>query len=409
MKMKERRWKTTFKILTVTMILLLVACVGVPAYSESTSYSKEVVFGALLDLTGDWSSLGESSQVVLNIAIKDIQSYLSRVQSGLRIKLIVEDTEGDPLVAVEKLKNLTEQGVRVFIGPQSSAEVKAVKEYADKNGILVISQGSTAHSLAFPQDNVFRFCPDDVSEGQVMSTLMWEDGVRVVVPMWRDDAGNAGLYVAIKGSFEALGGTVLDGVRYSPTTKDFSKKIASLSSQVSEAITQHGANATAVYLAAFGEVVQIFNQTSTSSHLSRIRWYGGNGITLSSSLVNNPPAAQFAIKSDFISPIFGLDKSAQDKWEPISKQISSKIGRDVDAFTLAAYDALWVATLACLTVGDANNSSALREAFIETANFYYGTTGWTVLNNAGDRKFANYDFWMVQGDEGVFRWKHIAQ
>ena len=105
MKMKERRWKATFKILTATITLLLVVCVGVPAYSESTSYSKEVIFGALLDLTGDWSSLGESSQVVLNIAIKDIQSYLSRIQSGLRIKLIVEDTEGDPSAAVEKLKN----------------------------------------------------------------------------------------------------------------------------------------------------------------------------------------------------------------------------------------------------------------------------------------------------------------
>lgn len=80
--------------------------------------------------------------------------FFSDFNSTAKVKLIIEDTKTDPEVALEKLRNLSEMGIRVVIGPDSSAEVEAVKAYADENGILVISQSSTAISLAIPGDNV---------------------------------------------------------------------------------------------------------------------------------------------------------------------------------------------------------------------------------------------------------------
>ena len=389
--------------------MLLIAGIGVLALGENTSPPTEVVIGALLDLSGDWSSLGESSEVALDIALKDVQPYLSRIRSTIKVKLIIEDTAGNPLLALEKLKSLADQGVKVVIGPQSSAEVKAVKEYADTNSILIMSQGSTAHPLALPQDNILRFCPDDVSEGQIITELMWQDGVRVIVPIWRDDAGNESLYVAIKRSFEGRGGLVLDGVNYHSTTKDFSREIASLNSQTNQAIAKHGLNAVGIYAAAFNEIASILEQASVNTNLSYVHWYGSNGIALSETLVSNRQAAQFAMKSGFPCPIFGLDKRARDKWEPVSEEISARIGRGVDAFTLAAYDAFWVTILTYAALGDTDNFEALKQAIVETASSYYGTTGWTALNNAGDRKAYNYDFWGVQEHQGSFQWERVAQ
>jgi branched-chain amino acid transport system substrate-binding protein len=46
---------------------------------------------------------------------------------------------------LEKLKNLAAKGVRIVIGPATSADVQEVEDYADKNGILIISPSSTAH------------------------------------------------------------------------------------------------------------------------------------------------------------------------------------------------------------------------------------------------------------------------
>ena len=47
-----------------------------------------------------------------------------------------------------------------------------IKPFADANNILVISQGSTASSLAIPNDNIFRFCPNDIREADAIVALM---------------------------------------------------------------------------------------------------------------------------------------------------------------------------------------------------------------------------------------------
>ena len=99
-----------------------------------------------------------------------------------------------------------------------------MKDYADKNGILLVSPSSTAPSLAVPGDNIFRFVPDDTHQAQAISKKMWQDGVRVVVPMWRTDVYGNDLLNSTKYNFEMLGGRVVDGVGYIPRTGDFSAK-----------------------------------------------------------------------------------------------------------------------------------------------------------------------------------------
>ena len=226
----------------MAVVLLLPALTGCVKEKivEVPTKPTEVVFGALLSLTGDLSSSGESSQAALEIAVEDVNAYFSAIGSKIRVGLIVEDTKTEPAVALEKLQNSAREGVRVVIGPQSSAEVTTLKDYADENGILLLSQSSTAPSLAIPGDNVFRFCPDDNHQAKAVARMMWEDGIRAVVPMWRGDLWGDELSNATKDSFEELGGKVLDGIRYSPVTKDFSTELESLNSKVGQAIAQHG-------------------------------------------------------------------------------------------------------------------------------------------------------------------------
>ena len=73
--------------------------------------------------------------------------------------------------------------MRVVIGPVCSAEVETIKAYAEENGILLVSPSSVVPSLAIPDDNVFRFCPDATHQAEAIARLMWEDGVRVVIPL----------------------------------------------------------------------------------------------------------------------------------------------------------------------------------------------------------------------------------
>ena len=67
---------------------------------------QRVTLGALLPLTGAWSSVGESEDAAVKIAIKDVNAYFSKSNSNIRIGLIVEDTRTDPTISLEKLQDL---------------------------------------------------------------------------------------------------------------------------------------------------------------------------------------------------------------------------------------------------------------------------------------------------------------
>ena len=141
----------------------------------------------------------------------------------MRLKVI--DVHGDPQATVRALRRLAAAGARVVIGPQASAEVRAVRAAAGAIGVVLISQGSTAHSLAVRGDNVFRFVPDDLREGEALVALLRRDGVDAIVPVWRNDAGNAGLADSVLKRFRRLGGSVADGVRYGTGVSDFTPTI----------------------------------------------------------------------------------------------------------------------------------------------------------------------------------------
>jgi branched-chain amino acid transport system substrate-binding protein len=329
--------------------------------------------------------------------------------SPRRVRLVVEDTGTDPAAALERLRGMAARGIRIVVGPQTSAEVAAVKAYADQNGILVLSQGSTARSLSLPGDNVYRFAQDDTFEAQAVTALLAHDGIRAVVPVWRGDAGNDGLAASVRDSFQALGGSVADGARYSPTATDFAAVVDTVGQQARRAIDEYGAAAVGIYLAAFDEVVPLFHQAARDPVLASLRWYGSDGVALSEGLARDAPAARFAAGAGYPNPIFGLPEETRATWEPIVQRVSATIGRIPESFAISAYDALWLATRAHLEAGDLESPAVLKAALERAAESYSGATGSTAFDEAGDRKVGSYDFWAVRERDGAFRWARIAQ
>ncbi|HET7146920.1 MAG TPA: penicillin-binding protein activator [Candidatus Nitrosopolaris sp.] len=393
---------------------------------------QSITLGALLPLSGASSSLGESEDAAIKIAIKDVNEYFSKRNSDTRVGLIVEDTQTNPAISLEKLQDLAAKGVRIVIGPGTSAEIQQVKDYADKNGILLVSPSSTAPSLAVPGDNIFRFVPDDTHQAQAISNKMWKDGVRVVVPMWRTDVYGNDLLNATKYNFQMLGGKVVDGVGYVPRTGDFSaslnrinfmiwdQDLRALSFKISPAIAQYGADKVGIYLVSFDEVVPIFIEAQNQPLLSMVKWYGSDGSALNDKLVRNIEAAMFAAKTGFVNPIYGVDNNNSYKFKLIDNQIQKIIGRVPRSYAEVAYDSFWVASLTENSTGGSKDINFLKKSFLKIANSYPGITGDASLNAAGDREHADYDFWAIKAnnrtgnsgnsnDQNVYGWGQIGR
>ena len=400
--------------------------------TESTRYivpmegQNSILIGALLPLTGTSSSTGEEAEASLRLAVDDVNNQFAKTGLPTRVGLIIEDTKTDPAVALEKLKDLASKGIRVVIGPSTSAAVAAVKEYADKNDILIVSSSSTAPSLAIPDDNVIRFVPDDTHQAEILAKQMWDEGKRVVIPIWRTDVFGNNLQSALKESFESLGGKMLDGVGYDPPVGNFAaslhrinfivweQELRSLTSKVNDAVKQYGADKVGVYIVAYDEIVPILIQANRHQELQSVSWYGSDGSAQLEGLIKNVEAAEFAVKTNFLNPIYGLD--ATDSFKKLETRIVEEIDRVPTSYAQVTYDEFWVAALT-LKDGSAlqqDDIGSLREAFINTANSYVGVTGRTELNDAGDRKYGAYDFWAVRPvyedvkNKASFEWTNVA-
>jgi len=394
-------------VLHVIVCGLLLALVSFAANVEAKqSKSQPTKIGVLVSLTGSWSTLGKNTVAALQIAANQIAA---QTRGRQRFQLLIRDTQLDPSEALDAIRDLNSRGVKIIIGPQSSAEVAMIKPFADANNILVISQGSTASSLAIPNDNIFRFCPNDIREAEAIVALMQHDGIRVIVPLWRNDAGNNGLHDSVQIRFQALGGTVAPGFRYEPTTSDFSTADSSVSSQIVSLIAG-GTNPSsiAVYLAAFDEVVGVFDLAWNYPALVNTVWYGSDGVALSAVLLDDPVAGAFAIHSRYPNPIFGLPDALRNRWQPIADAIEARTGITADAFALSAYDALFVVQNALVHANPQKNFGNFKAAFVNEADHFNGVTGSTALDAAGDRENGDFDFWAVRLQDARATWVRIG-
>lgn len=394
------------KIRVIPPLIIFGAFVALVGFSTEVraAKSKPVKIGVLVSLTGSWSSLGQNTVAALQIASADLKNIRPQFRPA-RFRLLVRDTQLDPSRALEAIQDLDRRGVKIVIGPQSSSELAMIKPYADAHDILVISQGSTASSLAIPGDNIFRFCPNDTREAAAMVALLQHDGIRAIVPLWRNDAGNNGLHDSVQVRFQALGGTVTPGFRYEPTTTDFSAAENAVSSQITNLIAG-GTNPSsiAVYMAAFDEVVGVFDLAWNYPALVSAAFYGSDGVALSAALLADPVASAFAIHSGYPNPIFGLPDSLRNRWQPIADAIEARTGITPDAFALSAYDALFVVQLALQRPKAQKNFDRFKAEFVDEAGHYNGVTGSTALDAAGDRENGDFDFWAVRLQGATATW-----
>jgi ABC-type branched-subunit amino acid transport system substrate-binding protein len=139
--------------------------------------------------------------------------------------LLVENSRTDPVETIHALKRLADSGVKIVIGPATSAALMSAKDYAIQHNIILISPSSTSPALSISDDNIFRFVPDDRNQAEFISKKMWNDGIRVMIPIWRGDTFGNELVKAMKANFEKRGGFVMEGVDYRPHTGEFSSSL----------------------------------------------------------------------------------------------------------------------------------------------------------------------------------------
>ncbi len=398
--------KKTFLFLLIALFFAVIISGCVQPEVEDVTESEDIRIGALLPLTGELSSIGEASQVSLEVSERDINNYFSSLNSDKNLEVVFRDTGSDPETALEMLKELDELGIDIIIGPQASGEAEAVLEYANSNGLVLLSIASTAPSLAIPDDNLFRLAPDDTNQAMVLFTFMQESNISTLVPMYRNDVWGNGLVEAVAEEFETIDGTITEGVSYENNDLELDAAVDQLNAKV-VAASDDNEGQVAVLLCSYGEATEILKLSGKYPALTEVKWYGTDGIALNDALVNDVQAAEFAVTVDLKAPVYG-QMLANDLYQKVQPSIEKQLGRPPESYALTAYDALWLSTFVCLdSIPD--DDASIKLAMETLSDTYFGVSDWMILDENGDRKYWNYDIWTINEVSDGYKWQRCGK
>jgi len=378
---------------------------------------SEIKIGALLGLSGSAYESGKTQKAVLLQAVDDINKNFSDSNIHKKVVLQIEDTEIKPDVAVAKVKKFVEKGIRIIIGPQTSNELNAIKEYADEHDVLIISQSSTAPSLS-KKDNIFRLLQNDNNQGKQIAEKMKSEGIEIVVPILRNDQYGNELYKITQENFRKSGGKFSnETVKYDPHVGKFAASLHRINFIVwdqelkdlnlavinAKKLIQNDSKV-GVYVISYGEIVSILIQAPSHTELGKVKWYGSEATARNERLLKHQQAIEFASKTKFLSPLLSVNDTNK-KMELLEKVTNLELNPN-DA---NVYDALWIAVL---SESKSENSTfkVLKKNFNKIIDSYHGVSGIIRLDTYGDR-IGNYDFWRVNKDVHTnnYEWEKITQ
>jgi len=391
---------------TVTCCVLAVMLVL--AGRASAQKGGGLAFGALLPLTGPLAERGKTAKVALEMAQSDINAYLAAAGSGGQATFSIENTGGNPAEALEKLKALAGRGIRVVIGPYSDDEAEVCLDFADKNNIILISPSSSGPFLSKKGDNLFRLSPSDTYQAEAITSLMHQESVTIIAPLWRGDRYADDLAVHVKARFKQLGGETLPGSRFSPDRKDFNPILDDLARQIAQARSTRKNAKVAVYFAGGDEIVPILKAAAKRPELTGVMWYGCDSTGMFDGIAKDPESAAMAMRVRLASPRYG--EGGANVYSLTERRIQEKTDTYPDTQSAAAYDAAWVAFFTAQSVGGAGDFARFKQMLPQMCERMYGVTGWLALNEHGDRREDwDFDFWVLKNEDGKYFWEKAAR
>ena len=373
--------------------------------ADSPGLEGEVSIGLILPITGDLATHGEENWEGSKLGVIDFNEHLKDIGAGWHLKMVSEDSQTNPVIALEKLTSLHAKGIGVVVGPETSSNIRNVKGYADSNNMLLVSCCSSAPALAIPNDNVFRLVPDDRNQGAAIAKLMQHEGIDVLVPVWRGDTWGDGLSEATMNSFGNRGGMVDDGIRYNPESPEFSTSASLLAEKINNYVEQYGAENVGIAFLGFSEVLQFVQSSASHEILDDVRWFGPGSINKEYKLIDDPVGLEFSNSMQFTA--VQVAASDSEKYQRVHDHLVETLGRAPNTFVHSSYDVVWIIGLSMLEA-QSTDPHDIKPILPKIAENYSGSIGSTKLNEAGDLDQADYEVWGIRDGKWVLLGKYTA-
>ena len=362
-----------------------------------------LILASLMPLSGDLASLGPGIALGAALAVEQINA--AGGINGQPVQLIEGDSGCDGAVALTSLNDVIAQGAQGVMGAACSGTSLAILDTAIAAEVVMVSPSNTSPQFTKIDKKGFyaRTAPSDLLQGDVLASLLVEDGVQTVSIISRADSYGRGLAEATAAAFEAAGGTVKTIVYHATDASEFTSEVT--------AVGKGGADAIVGIL--FPETGCGVLQPAFEQGLLDTPWYMTDGVKDAglASLCGLGTALD-GFKGTAPGSAAG---EAKDAFEAAYAGVSAD-GSPTFIFAPQAYDAVMLMAISAaangvtgpeiasgLVAASSGGEKCIGVACIALAADgvdvdYVGASGEIELNAVGDPTAATYDIWTTEGD-----------
>ena len=362
-----------------------------------------LILASLMPLSGDLASLGPGIALGAALAVEQINA--AGGINGQPVQLIEGDSGCDGAVALTSLNDVIAQGAQGVMGAACSGTSLAILDTAIAAEVVMVSPSNTSPQFTKIDKKGFyaRTAPSDLLQGDVLASLLVEDGVQTVSIISRADSYGRGLAEATAAAFEAAGGTVKTIVYHATDASEFTSEVT--------AVGKGGADAIVGIL--FPETGCGVLQPAFEQGLLDTPWYMTDGVKDAglASLCGLGTALD-GFKGTAPGSAAG---EAKDAFEAAYAEVSAD-GSPTFIFAPQAYDAVMLMAISAaangvtgpeiasgLVAASSGGEKCIGVACIALAADgvdvdYVGASGEIELDAVGDPTAATYDIWTTEGD-----------
>ena len=211
---------------------LLLAAAVTATLSTPAMAAEEIKIGVLLGFTGPIESVAADMGPGAELAIKEVSDSGALLGGATVTAIRGDSTCVDAAVATSTAERLiTSDKVNAIVGADCSGVTTAVlNNVALANGTVMISPSATSPALSTIEDNglFFRTAPSDARQGQVITDILGEKGIKSIALTYTNNDYGKGLAESIESNFTAAGGIVTINASHEDGKGDYSAEVGAL-------------------------------------------------------------------------------------------------------------------------------------------------------------------------------------
>lgn len=351
-------------VLIGVAILGLIILVGIGNYLYTTTPNEAQVIkiGHIAPMTGDAAVYGEWENQGIDLAVSEINAKGGI--KGKKLEIIHEDDQLNPTLMINALNKLiTVDKVPAVIGETSSSGTLALAPIAERNKVVLISDGAAAIKVTEAGDYVFRVYPTNALEGKKLVELASLLNLTDAAILYINDDFGTDLSKVIDDEYTKNGGTVLISEGYAFDTVDFRTQLTKIQAK----------NPGLIFLIGYPKEMAIVMKQSKE--------LGIKSQFLAPDSFNVPQIIDWSGNTTegviFVYPSDGDPM----RWQEFKQKINSTYGKDANTITAMAYDATNV--LAASMQDNGFTGEAIKNGLYQIKD-YPGVTGNITFDKNGD-------------------------